>query len=808
MSLDEIPQHWSKRFGLAVSPLFEHDEVLEPHRHSVFLDGGEGTFALTISEEEIWREQHTAAWAWSSDIPHHVTVTPSKVAVIRWDNPADVTLLNRASVDRNLDDFYKYIATDSVRSTRSVVYHLLGLFRRIRSLAASAEVPDARASEIFLLSLARLISGEDPSISGSIWGIADDAQELYARLDQTGLAVAVNEIKRNTGSFEFLQLYPALAIRHAGGLLFQEAHFELIRAPAVDFFGHINAPKVDEVGRGGAHFTPPALARSLVESAIGQLSDLTKRPKLTVCDPACGSGVFLHEVLRALRRTDFSGELILVGQDISEIAISMARFVLKCAIRDWSPAGGVKIHLRVTDSLEPGSVPRADLVVMNPPFISWGSQTDKQRSQLLSIVGRSASSRGDLSMAFVVRALEALTPDGVMGALFPASLLSQGAAANWRDRLVSGSDVRLLASIGDYGLFTHALVQVACAVVRNRAVKKAELTAVVAGDETYATGNALRALRRAESLPPAVPIVEEQWSVFALDADLLKARATWRLRPPVVDAALHKLEEALPTVVSLFDVRQGVQTGYNPALLLNKVEWLALPKRERAYFRSATMSDSIQNGVVVHPYYLFFPHSAEGPIFENEKAIKDTVPEYYRKYLLPNRERLASRAAIRQANRKDWWGLMRARSWSFEGVPRIISKYFSGEGGFFVDQKAEYLPSTGFAWLPKPILRAHRDVDFSIERILLSYAALFNSSIFGKVLQYYAPHVSGGQFDLSPRYVNSVPLPNMAELITDPVRGQRVRRLAKLGALNEISREDERESIVADIYGAQIIASL
>jgi adenine-specific DNA-methyltransferase len=808
MSPDEVPTNWSKRFGLAVSPLFEHDEVAEPHRHHVFLDGGQGTFALTISEDEIWREQDTAAWVWSSDIPHHVTTTPSKVAVVRWDNPTDITLLNRASVDRNLDDFYRYIANDTVRSTRTVVYHLLSLFRRIRSLSASAEIADARASEIFLLSLARLMSGPDREISPREWGIADNVQELYARLDQKGLAAAISEINRNKGSLEFFRLYPALAIRHAGGLLFQEAHFELIRAPAVDFFGYINAPQVEEVGRGGAHFTPPALARSLVEHAIGQFSGIEKKHELTVCDPACGSGVFLHEVLRALRRTGFSGRLVLIGQDISPIAISMAKFVLNCAIRDWSPDGGVDLRLTAIDSLEPSSVPLADLIVMNPPFISWGSQTRKQRSQLLSIIGKSAASRGDLSMAFIVRALEALTPDGVLGTLFPASLLSQGAAADWREKLISTSDVRLLASIGDYGLFTHALVQVACAVLKNREGKNDELTAVVAGDETYATGNALRALRRADSLPPSVPIVEDQWSIFGLKPDALKTRVTWRLRPPPVDAALRKLEEVLPTAGGLFDVHQGIQTGYNPALLLNKGEWSRLPRRERAHFRPATMSDSIRNGRVIKPYYIFFPHSAKGPIFANEKSIKDEVPEYYRKYLLPNKERLASRAAIRQAKRKDWWGLMRPRSWSFDSTPRIISKYFSGEGGFFVDQKAEYLPSTGFAWLPKAILKARRHADFPIEQILLAYVVLFNSSVFGKILQYYAPHVSGGQFDLSPRFVNSVPLPNMAELITDPVRGQQVRRLAKLTEVAEITNEGERELIVADIYGAQIIKVL
>jgi hypothetical protein len=813
MDLDEIPLAWSKRFGLAVSPLFELAEVSDPNSHHVFLDGGQGTFALSLATEEIWRESQNAAWAWSSDIAHHVTVTPSKVAVIRWDDPTDATVLTRASVDKSLDEFYKFIAADRVRSTRTVVYHLLSLFRQIRSLGVGANIPDSRASELFLFSLSRLIFGNDSdSISPSGSGVGDDVPDLFARLDKRGIETALAEVSKSTTASSVLQLHPALAIRHAGGLLFQEAHFELLRAPAVDFFGHIGAPELSEVGRGGAHFTPPALARILVEQALEQIPNVASRPKLTVCDPACGSGVFLHEVLRALRRYGFSGELVLIGQDISPVAISMAKFVLNFATRDWAPAGGIKLELTSIDSLEENAMPKSDLIVMNPPFISWGSQSEKQRAQLIAIAGRAASSRGDLSMAFVVRALEALTRDGVLGAIFPASLLSQRSAEKWRERIVDDFQIKFLASIGDYGLFTHALVQVACGVFKNGDGQQTEITGLVAANDPHATGNALRTIRKMTSLPPSIPVSENQWSIFALSSDDLKRRNTWRLRAPEVDAALRELEDALPSLNDLFDVRQGVQTGHNPALLLSRLEWLALPKRERVFFRSATMTDSIKNGQIIKPYYLFFPHTTEGPLFSSEKALKNAVPDYYQKYLSPNRERLASRASIRRSGRTDWWGLMESRSWSFLDTPRIISKYFSGEGGFFADLHAEYLPSTGFAWLPKAPLKSVNDHTFPVERLLAVYAALFNSATFGRLLQYYAPHVSGGQFDLSPRYVNDVPLPDFAGLLVDPVRGQSIRRLADLAEAKEnISfrlNVDETESIFVGIYGPKIVAAL
>ena len=142
-------------------------------------------------------------------------------------------------------------------------------------------------------------------------------------------------------------------------------------------------------------------------------------------------------------------------------------------------------------------------------------------------------------------------------------------------------------------------------------------------------------------------------------------------------------------------------------------------------------------------------------------------------------------------------------SWSFDRSPRIISKYFSGEGGFFADTEASYVPSTGFAWFPKPALTDNIAEDFPLSRILLAYVTLFNSQAFSRILQFYAPHVSGGQYDLSPRYVNDVPLPNFSELLVDPVQGDQVRNLARLAQADDVAKR-QRDALLTELYGTQI----
>jgi type I restriction-modification system DNA methylase subunit len=141
----------------------------------------------------------------------------------------------------------------------------------------------------------------------------------------------------------------------------------------------------------------------------------------------------------------------------------MARFSVGSSVRDWQPKGGVVVELSVADTLTE-DLPAADIIVMNPPFIGFAAQTALQRQQLVEAIGTATAARGDLSMAFIVRALKSLRPGGALGTLFPASLLSLKAASAWRERLLDLSDLRFLASIGDFGLFSHAMVQVAAAV--------------------------------------------------------------------------------------------------------------------------------------------------------------------------------------------------------------------------------------------------------------------------------------------------------------------------------------------------------
>lgn len=819
MTAIELPANWASRFGLALSPLFEARETEIEGSHHVLLDGGYGSFAMSVANEQIWRDLEPASWSWSSNLPHHVTITDREVAVLRWDNPV-AEVLTRRSVESQMEAFYSYLTADRVKSNQRVVDQMLIIFKRIRSLVADARIDDHKSIDAYLAFLEVVAARSANPVQPSHGFLFSAGEEILAALSSSAVEALYEDVAAKARPSTPLRLYPELAIRHAGSEIFQEAHFELLSVPSPDLFGYAAPAESRHTTRGGAHFTPPALARSIVEQALAQIPDCADRDQLVIFDPACGSGAFLHEAARSLRRIGFDGQLVMIGRDTSAPAVSMARFVLEKAKADWTPKGGYTINIEIGDSLV-DRLPSADFILMNPPFVAWSALTTIQREQMRDILGQKLTGRGDFSMAFVTRAIEALKPGGVVGTLLPGSLLTLQAAEGWRNDLLDQADLCFVASLGDYGLFAYALVQVAATVFRKRYPNEKQgenVTALITGNNADATGDAFRTLRR-RSGAEVEAVEKSDWRLFKTSASRLRDRATWRLISPRTETAIKRMIDiggAVP-IGSLFDVRQGVRTGANPVFLLSEAQVRALPLDEQIWFRPAIMNDGIQSGSIDAKDYVFYPYNSDGLVFADEGHLSEAVPQYYGMYLKPQKSRLEKRASISRGSRKDWWGLSERRVWALSKEPRIVSKYFGGVGGFATDLNAENIVVQGFAWFPKWVVGDDsNDDELSIEEIdirnlLSAYAALMNSSVFSRVLEIFSPHVAGGQYDLSPRYVNSIPVPNFSVLATDERAGKAITRLARLGYNARTDDTDWRsvvDRLTTELYGSEFIAQI
>ena len=805
--IPSITSEWASQFGLAVAPLFSSTEIDSPSSHNVLLDGGLGSFALSVGEAAEEHRDSFKSWAWSSNLAHHVALNDKQVRVSRWDKP-DVEILTRSSVEKRLGAFYKYLIADKVRSNQRVTNHFLDLFRSMRSVVSDAGMDDHLSVSAFLAFIERQAGSKDESSEGF---------ELLRSLSPSSLDNLRERASQLDVFSSSLKLLPRLAIRHAGSEIFQEAHYEFLRAPSPDLFGYVGPAETTANTRGGAHFTPPALARSLCEQSLHQIKNVHERDQLTILDPACGSGAFLHEAARTLQRMGFNGKLVLVGRDISNPAICMAEFALKHARMDWTPTGGIEVDLQSSDSLQ-GDMPAADVVLMNPPFVSWASLAQNQRELMRDILGKSLSGRADLSMAFVTKALASINDGGVLGALLPSSLLTLQAAEAWRASLLDHGTLRLIASLGDHGLFSHALVSVSAMVI-DKGVSQSQkppVKALIASNSKEATGEALRALRRGNSAQHSAASAST-WRLFDLNYDTFEKRPTWRLMRPEMERLISNvLSAGARPINALFDVKQGVRTGSNKVFLLDSAEFLDLPKSERLFFKPAIINESISAGRIESEHWVFYPYGQFQGELQTEADLAKNLKHYYARYLKPNKTLLTQRSSIKRSGRADWWGLSERRTWSLNGCPRIVSKYFGGIGGFSADVEAEFVVVQGHAWLPRWLSTDEQDVGqelddaskLTLETILYAYAALMNSASFSSIVEIFSPHVAGGQFDLSPRYVNSIPVPDLPSIVADMDGGSIVGQLARLGREPQpenISWRAKVESLVEDLYGTKLV---
>lgn len=296
--------------GLARVPLFGARGAAGSGHHEVLLDGKDGSFAISVSDRaDNW---DAPSWAWSANVPHHVSIVGDDVFVLRWDVPGTALQLQRRDLI-GFPEFYSSLRHDRVEDQRTIVNHSVNLFRSVRGILRHSGGADDHAIDVYLALLNQLERNTSHSIE---IGLPADAVSLLNSLPQ-------GQIERALSDFSSVQLrqhtvhaWPSLAIRHASGAIFQEAHNTFVTT-GPDLFDYVRPTAAIVPKQSDVHFTPPAIARSIAEQAIRGLPDIHKRHTLVVADYACGSGAFLIEMLRALERSSYKGRILVIGTDTS-----------------------------------------------------------------------------------------------------------------------------------------------------------------------------------------------------------------------------------------------------------------------------------------------------------------------------------------------------------------------------------------------------------------------------------------------------------------------------------------------------------
>jgi adenine-specific DNA-methyltransferase len=629
---------WGRVLGLVPIPLFGRDEVANVSRASVLLDGQRSSFTFlgTPNSSDLLGDK-PLEWSWSAFLNHTVIADSAKGQLLlrRWDSPETIRRFRLPTTPRAASQFFDVIRDDKPSTHADVILHLLRAFRAIRETVRDGDngLESIRMFNTLILASKAVADGViEPGAVADRETIGDvleqlerlpnahqflfeasGAADLLASTKGIAASILVSRFLDDEPQFRYA-LEPNLLMRHASGQLYQEAHLALDRPvsqpslfPGIDEASTAARPPA----RSDVRFTPVALARTLVQQALKAYKDLLSRPKLDILDPACGSAVFLIQLVQELATRGYRGQVVIRGFDLSPISCVMARFCLEHCRQD-ARAGGMDItcQIEVADALE-RDWGAPDIVLMNPPFIHLDKMSDSERAVVNQVLGDLVKGRVDKAMAFAWKAFQSIARGGVVATVLPAPLLETKTGEAWRQALADQAEFTLLGCFRGFGYFKGAKIEPAFLVIRKPEVPPPAplpITVVVASDG--AEDDALRMLRQDLE---TVMQDKGRFEVSQAPRATVVSQPSWAPRSKAYRAGMERLKSlSLPTVADLFDVKQGAKTGLNRALIITASIYEGYGARAKTYFRPVAATSTIRNGKLALLGFLWVNSTVSG----------------------------------------------------------------------------------------------------------------------------------------------------------------------------------------------------
>jgi adenine-specific DNA-methyltransferase len=724
--------YWKKNFGvlpILLNPLSNDDKYL-------MLNGGSADFCLqTNSQYEDTNDFYGISW--SSNTKNYISLDNENVIINNWiDQKTEKIPFSK--VEAKADVFYNYLVSKSFKTENDVVPFIINIFRKLRNVTSEKENPTVALNLLFKL----LISIEEnyTNIDFTKW-------ELQNVDIPSQFEYFAGELK--TG-FKSISPNLDLILRHSAGALFQEAQKEVLFFNSQrDLFGGVsNKIVTNNEAYSSIHYTPQYLARTIVENSLKLLEVKTS---LKIFDPACGSSEFLIEALKQLKNNGYNGKITIVGWDSSESAINTSKFLLHYENRtQWNNELDLDIKL-VNDSLMEVWVNDFDLILMNPPFISW-ERLEKRESKdaVLEALGTiNKIAKPNQAIAFFYKAIQSLNSEGIIGCVLPSSIFTFNSYSKIRKDIEEQINIIIAAKLGNF-VFEDALTDVSFFI--GKKPKTNDYTKLIWCKNEK--GNAQEALRKLRKMdvnnqqtvdsknisiytPIEFPILKENWKIISLEEDKFYKNLNRLI-----------LSKKIAILSDIFTVKQGVRLG-SKVFLISKEDFEKIPEIEKKYYKKAIVNDSIKNGQLNLTNYVWYPYNNEGIVINNETEFQDKAPFSYN-ILLPFKKELISRA------RKDinsWWHLSEHRAWLRKNEVRLYSTEFGKSNSFAIDKKGDFIVERGNGWIPKKSI---------VEYDFYFYLAFFSSTIFDKLLSIYSKQLAGGNwYDLGAKYTKDIPIPNI-----------------------------------------------
>ncbi len=703
----------------------------------IMLNGGNGDFCLQ-TEKSHDDEYEYYSLAWSTNSKNFVIVEEGNTLIHNWINKSFEKIHN-VEIENNLEKFYSYLLSKSYRTEADVVPFIIDIFRKLRNITREKDNPAEAINLLYIL----LISIEEDNytnIDTSSWGIGSynipTQFDYFVELLRSG----VKSIKPKLD----------LILRHSSGILFQEAHKEVLYFNSQrDLFGSVSSALITKKDLySSIHYTPQYIARSIVENCLKTL-DFNKK-FIKILDPACGSSEFLIEVLKQIKNLGYNGSIEINAWDSSESAVNTSKFLLNYEKKSqWSDERMQFSTKLVHDSLQEAWESDYDLILMNPPFVSWEllGNNDSREAVMHTFESGFKNKKPNQASAFLYKAIKSLNNDGIIGCVLPSSILNFDSYSQLRHQIINIININLIGKLGSF-VFEDALTDVSIFVGQKR-IERSVPTLIWSKNEKGIVQEALRDFRKLKANNE--PTIEKKSHCIYTPTRFPLFKDSWKIISNAENSFLRNLGGYLQScklveLSSIFSVKQGIRQGIKNIFKISEDEYLNFDPESKKYFRPVVDNDAIKNGSLFKKNYIWYPYDKNGAMFEFETELSN-VP-FFINTIKPLEPKLKNRSGI-----TDWWSHTRPRNWQFEKSNKLVSKEFGSSDSFALDSDGEFVVERGYAWIPKKPIEKD-DYYF--------FLAFFSSSIFDKLLSIYSKQLAGGNwYDLGAKYVNKIPVPNI-----------------------------------------------
>ena len=668
-------ESWKNQLGLLPINLFSS----EINYKFILLNGGIGDFCIDLKSDKKPDEYYS--YAWSSNTKNFVAIKDNDIFLYNWlKNKEENYPLNYVS--QRVDKFYKYILHNSYKSEYDIVPFIINIYKSLRNLTNEKEEGIQALNYLLLLLAIYEEGGNIKNVDLKKWNMPHftSTYNMDYYIEEFTRGIEAKKLKPNVD----------LILRHTAGHLFQEAQKEAIFLNRdTDLFGFYDSSYESRYQLFSSfHYTPSSLARSIVEYSLSNFN-LHDIKSLKILDPACGSSEFLLEILKQLKTLDFHGKVEINGWDKSESAVNISRFLLAYEKREWRKRLTLNIKL-VDNSLTECWDNDYDLILMNPPFLSWELMDKYNRDVVTDVLDKNARQKPNLASAFISKSIKHLKPNGILGTVMPTSILLMDSYKNMRNEIKDNLSLLLVGKLGNF-VFEHALTDVSIFIGKKPQSNNIPLL-IWTRNEKGIVNEAFRDLRKINYgqipyvkdkkiyniyKPDEYPISKENWKVLSNNEEKLIKH----FRSLIL---LNKLK----TIHDIFSVKQGVRTGNNKVFKITKELYDTLNDEEKKYFRPAIDNYSINNGSIVTYGYIWYPYNHSGLLISTEEELEREVPFFYKHFLLLNRSSLINRARKTDNN---WWILSEHRAWLRKKYPKLISTEFGKSGSFAFDTEGEFV---------------------------------------------------------------------------------------------------------------------